>query len=91
MIQIKIIFRLYFVIQKYCIIVINTKYEGDIMFKVKSGFKGTNISRTIRFNEELYEQLSKIAEKNKVSFNLLILQCCKYAIDNISEENEKAK
>lgn len=61
------------------------------MFRVENSSKRTNISRTIRFNEELFEQLSKIAKENKVSFNLLVLQCCRYAIDNISEKDEKTK
>jgi len=56
------------------------------MFKVENEFKGANISRTIRFTEKMFEELNEIAKKNDVSFNLLVLQCCKYAIENMKEE-----
>lgn len=55
------------------------------MFIVENEFKGANVSRTIRFTESLFEQLNEIAAKNDVSFNLLVLQCCKYAINNIDD------
>lgn len=55
------------------------------MFKIENEFKNANISRTIRFTEPMFEKLNEIAVKNDVSFNLLVLQCCKYAIDNIEE------
>ena len=58
------------------------------MFKVKNDFKSANIPRTIRFTEEIFDQLNKIAAENDVSFNLLVLQCCKYAIEN-SENNKE--
>ena len=57
------------------------------MFKVKNEFKGANIPRTIRFTEGIFDELNKIATENEVSFNLLVLQCCKYAIEN--SENSK--
>jgi len=52
------------------------------MFKVDNEFSGANVSRTIRFTEKLFDQLNQIAEDNDISFNLLVLQCCKYALDN---------
>lgn len=55
------------------------------MFKVENEFKGANISRTVRFTEKLFEQLNQTATLNEVSFNLLVLQCCKYALDNMNE------
>ena len=60
------------------------------MFKVDNEFKNANISRTIRFTESLFEQLNETASKNDISFNLLVLQCCKYALDNQApEENDE--
>ena len=59
----------------------------DIMFKIDKEFKSANISRTIRFTEPLFEKLNKTATENNISFNLLVLQCCKYALDN--QENEE--
>jgi hypothetical protein len=52
------------------------------MFKVKNQFKGANVPRTIRFTESLFDELNEIAAKNEISFNLLVLQCCKYALEN---------
>ena len=60
----------------------------DIMFKVDKEYKSANISRTIRFTESLFEQLNKTAAENNISFNLLVLQCCKYALDH-QEKEEK--
>lgn len=53
------------------------------MFEVNNEFKNANISRTIRFTEPLFEELNRIASENDISFNLLVLQCCKYALENM--------
>ena len=53
------------------------------MFEVNNEFKNANVPRTIRFTDDLFEELSKIASENGVSFNLLVLQCCKYALRNM--------
>jgi len=61
------------------------------MFKVENEFKGANIARNIRFTENIFDKLNKMAAENDVSFNLLVLQCCKYAIENSEggEDNKK--
>lgn len=51
------------------------------MFKIKNEFHGARISRTVRFTENLYNQLNDLAHENKISFNLLVLKCCKYALN----------
>ena len=56
------------------------------MFQVENDFRNANVARTIRFTEEMFEQLQQIANKHDISFNLLVLQCCKYALDNMKEE-----
>lgn len=56
------------------------------MFKVENEFKNANVSRTIRFTEPLFERLNQVAAENKVSLNLLVLQCCKYALDSLAPE-----
>lgn len=61
----------------------------DMMFKIDKEFKSANISRTIRFTESLFEQLNKTAAENDISFNLLVLQCCKYALENQEQKEEK--
>ena len=52
------------------------------MFKIEKELKSANIPRTIRFTEELFEQLNQAASENEISFNHLVLQCCKYALEN---------
>ncbi len=59
------------------------------MFEVDNEFKNANVPRTIRFTETLFYELNKIASENGVSFNLLVLQCCKYAMENIKPNNKK--
>ncbi|CAB1240641.1 conserved protein of unknown function [Ruminococcaceae bacterium BL-6] len=59
------------------------------MFKIIKPFSNANIPRTIRFTEELFEELNKTAEKNNVSFNLLVLQCCRYALDHLDRDGEE--
>ena len=56
------------------------------MFKVDTGLKKANIATTIRFTEDLFDGLHEIAAQNEISFNLLVLQCCKYAMDNMEEK-----
>lgn len=55
------------------------------MFSVNNEFKSANVPRTVRFTEALFEQLNLVAEKNNISFNLLVLQCCKYALEHMEE------
>lgn len=57
------------------------------MFKIEKELKSANVPRTIRFTEPLFERLHKAAAENDISFNLLVLQCCKYALDHL--ENDK--
>lgn len=52
------------------------------MFKIQKELKKANISRTIRFTEELFEELNNAAAQNDISFNHLVLLCCRYALDN---------
>lgn len=58
------------------------------MFKVGNEFKDANIARTIRFTEKLFSQLNQVADQERVSFNLLVLQCCKYALDHLETTGE---
>lgn len=58
------------------------------IFIVENEFKGTNIPRTIRFTEKIFDELNAVSAENEVSFNLLVLQCCKYALENIDKEKK---
>lgn len=57
-----------------------------MFFKVENEYKGANIPRTIRFTEKIFDKLNEISTENDISFNLLVLQCCKYAITLIEQE-----
>ncbi len=57
------------------------------MFKIEKELKKANVPRTIRFTEPLFEELNRTAAENNISFNHLVLQCCRYALDN--QENSK--
>jgi hypothetical protein len=58
------------------------------MFEIENKFKFANVPRTIRFTEEIFEELHGLAAKNDISFNLLVLQCCRYAIDNMKDKKD---
>ena len=56
------------------------------MFEVDNSSKKA-IVRTIRFTEDLLNELNQIADQNSMSLSMLVLQCCKYALDNKAEDS----
>lgn len=66
----------------YHILFYNGNHRGGLMFKIDNELNGANVARTIRFTEKLFDILNTYAAQNNVSFNSLVLQCCKYAMDN---------
>ena len=56
------------------------------MFKIKKSEETVN--RTLRFPETLLNKMYEIAQKEGISFNNLVVQCCEYALDHISENNK---
>ena len=61
------------------------------MFQVvRREFSGANLPRTIRFTDTLYEELKEVSAENGISFNLLVLQCCRYALDRQVGQGEPA-
>ena len=62
------------------------------MFKVhklsKAGKDSANISRTIRFTEDLFDEYNRIADETGVSFNSLVLSAMKYALNNLEIVDE---
>ena len=52
------------------------------MFSVDKKLSKSNITRTIRFTEDIFNDLLRISTSEDVSFNQLVLQCCRYALDN---------
>mgnify|MGYP003436302885 FL=1 len=53
------------------------------MFEVKNA-KSSN--KTIRMPDELIEKLQSIADKNDISFNQLVVQCCDYALNDMNKD-----
>ncbi len=56
------------------------------MFQIENDLKGANLPRTIRFPALLFEKLSRAAQQNHISLNLLVLQCCKYALSHLEQK-----
>lgn len=59
------------------------------MFTIDNQYVNANVPRTVRFTEKIYEELSKVAAENNISFNTLVLQCCRYALDNLQKGNNE--
>jgi|AGTN01.2.fsa_nt_gi hypothetical protein len=43
-------------------------------------------NKTIRMPDELIVKLEKLAAKNNISFNKLVVQCCEFALKNLPED-----
>ena len=59
------------------------------MFVIDNEMKNANIPRTVRFTEQLFDRLNRAAAADNISFNLLVLQCCKYALDDMNDDKDK--
>lgn len=49
-------------------------------FEVK---KDHSINKTIRMPYSLIEKLEALAQREDISFNKLVVQCCEYALTNL--------
>lgn len=61
--------------------------EGILMFSIK---KVEMINKTFRFPEDMLHELEVLAQNNNVSMNNLVVQCCRYALDNLSTDEKPA-
>ena len=50
--------------------------------------KPTSSNRTVRMPDDLIEKLSSISNNKGISFNQLVIQCCEFALEHISENSE---
>lgn len=57
-----------------------------MQFKIE---KPEYVNRTFRITKELAETLSEIAQREGISVNELVVQCCNYAISNMDETDDK--
>ena len=56
------------------------------MFKVE---KQEYMNNTFRIDKKLLEKLDAIAQKENISVNALVVQCCKYAINDMNSVNKE--
>lgn len=57
-----------------------------MQFKIE---KPEYVNRTFRLTKELAETLSEIAQKEGISVNELVVQCCNFAISNMVATDSK--
>lgn len=57
---------------------------GDIMLDLKK-FKNSNVQTSVRFPEDIYNELKRLASKNGMSLNNVIVSCVKYALGDIKK------
>lgn len=56
------------------------------MFQIK---KPQSSNKTIRMPDELIARLQTLADKNDISFNQLVVQCCEYALDSLPMKEQE--
>ncbi len=49
-------------------------------YPIDEQLRYANVPRTIRFTEELFEELRAVCEEHHFSFNQLVLWCCEYSL-----------
>ena len=62
----------------------NAKRRRNSMFQVRQTEE--MINKTFRMPSSLLDELTKIAEQEKISVNNLVRQCCEYALSNMKVE-----
>ena len=55
------------------------------MFEIQNQQKS---NKTIRMPNELIDRLQTIADQNNISFNQLVVQCCEYAINDMTKSDK---
>ena len=58
------------------------------LFEIK---KPSASNKTVRMPDSLIDKLEKLAGKNDISFNQLVIQCCEYAIEHLKQPEEIEK
>lgn len=52
---------------------------GEPIFRIK---KQLSSNKTIRMPNELIDELQKLADESNISFNQVVVQCCRFALQN---------
>ena len=80
-----------FITQTGYIISIIYDSEVTIMFIIQKPHAKANVSKTIRFTEDLNNQIIEVAHKEDVSFNELVIQCCQFALNHYQMTDPEEK
>lgn len=47
-------------------------------------------NRTVRMPNQLIDELGLLAQAQNISFNMVVVQCCEYALSELSPEQREA-
>lgn len=69
----------------------NITYDSEVnaVFVIQKPHAKANVSKTIRFTEELNSRMIALAHEEEISFNELVIQCCQYALDHRAKDNRE--
>lgn len=59
------------------------------MFKIQNTYD-KYVTKTFRLPKEMAENLEQLAFINDISFNKLVVQCLKYALDNLEKPEKRS-
>lgn len=70
----------------------NITYDSEVtaVFVIQKPHAKANVSKTIRFTEELNSRMIALAHEEEISFNELVIQCCQYALDHRPKDDQEA-
>lgn len=57
------------------------------MWKIQKGYD--TVSKSFRLPDEMIQQLDKLAYENNLSLNQLVIQCLRFALDNLDREDKE--
>ena len=57
------------------------------MWKIQKGYE--SVSKSFRLPVELVEELDQLAYENNLSLNQLVIQCLRFALENLDNEDSK--
>lgn len=61
------------------------------MFHIDKAFLHPNIGITVRFTPVIYEWLKSVCVREDITFNQLVLQCCKNCMEMDLKDTESDK
>ena len=71
------------------ILIVRIKEMEEYMLHIDREFVHPNIGVTVRFTPIIYEWLKSVSERENISFNQLVLQCCKNCMEMDLEDKKE--